>query len=73
MNPINKSIIKQNSNFNFKSTKSAYIHIDILAKLRSIITQSAPEQVIRVRVIASEGARRVCRAQKRRKPVSKVV
>ena len=58
MNPIHPTLTYQNSNFDFKCTKSAYILIDILAKLKSIITQSAPEQVVRVWVIASEGARR---------------
>ena len=43
MNPIHKSIIKLNSNFYFKSIKPAYFLNDILAKLISIIIQSAPD------------------------------
>ena len=46
---------------------------DFNEKIVLLIIQSAPEQVIRVWVIASEGAQQGCRARKRRKPMSKVI
>ena len=51
------TIIEQNSNFYNESAKLACIFNDISVKQESIITQSAPEQVIWVWEIASEGAR----------------
>jgi len=52
------TIIDQNSNFYNESAKLACIFNDISVKQESIKTQSAPEQVERVWVSASEGARR---------------
>ena len=51
------TIIDQNSRFYNESAKLACIFNDISVKQESIITQSAPEQVIWVWEIASEGAR----------------
>ena len=52
------TILNQNSRFYNESAKLACIYHDITAKLTILINQSAPEQVIRVWVIASSGVRR---------------
>ena len=57
------TILDQNSRFYNDSAKLACILNDILAKQESTITQSAPEQVIWVWEIASEGERRAGRLQ----------
>jgi hypothetical protein len=54
---IHPTIIDQNSRFYNESAKLTCIFNDISVKQESKITQSAPEQVERVWVSASEGAR----------------
>ena len=70
MHNTHPSIIDQNSRLLSQSAKLSCMLNDISAKFESLMTQSAPEQVIWVWEIASSGVRRAGRYIRTPQPIS---